>query len=248
MSQRFNEFNQPIGPALPDWQPARMPERQTLKGSYCRLEPLDVAKHSGDLYAAYAFAADGRDWTYLTDERPSTPEAFRHWLAQRAAEKNVITFTILCAKRNRAMGLASYMRIDRDNGSIELGGLTWSPLMKRTIIGTEALYLMLKYTFELGYRRCEWKCDALNAPSRASAERLGFQYEGTFRQMMTRKGRSRDTQWFSILDSEWPAINRAITCWLDRENFDPQGQQIQRLQTLLRAAKLVDGGVNGSAV
>jgi len=138
--------------------------------------------------------------------------------------------------------------IDTAHGSLELGGLTWSPLMKRTIVGTEVLYLLMKNAFALGYRRLEWECDALNTASRKAAERIGFRYEGTFRQMMVHKGSSRDTQWFSILDGEWPVIDKAISHWLAKDNFDEQGQQIQRLSTLLRSTKMVDGGVDRAAV
>ncbi|MGE9551412.1 GNAT family N-acetyltransferase [Erwinia amylovora] len=246
--QRMNQFNQPIGPALPGWQPATLPPHQTIKGQYCDLKPLDAAKHCSDLYAAYASAPDGRDWTYLTEERPATLEAFRSWLTKRAEEAHWVTFTIFCARRNRPVGLASYMRIDTVNGSLELGGLTWSPLMKRTIVGTEALYLLLKTAFALGYRRLEWKCDSLNTPSRKAAERIGFRYEGTFRQMMTRKGRSRDTQWFSILDGEWPAIEESISLWLAKDNFDQHGQQHQRLSAFLQPAEVVDSGIDRATV
>nr|WP_240116297.1 GNAT family protein [Erwinia endophytica] len=220
----------------------------SLVGQYCSLEPLDAVKHCNDLYTACASAPDGRDWTYLTEERPATLEAFRTWLTKRAEEAHWVIFTIFCARRNRPVGLASHMRIDTVNGSLALGGLTWSPLMKRTIVGTEALYLLLKNAFVLGYRRLEWKCDALNSASRKAAERIGFRYEGTFRQMMVRKGRSRDTQWFSILDGEWPVIDEAISHWLAKDNFDEQGQQNQRLSTLLRPTKMVDGGVDRAAV
>ncbi|MEN5018718.1 GNAT family protein [Erwinia sp. Eh17-17] len=244
MTQRTNEFGQPIGAPLPYWQPVPLPDVSMMAGIYCRLERLDPQRHGDDLYAAYASAPDGSDWTYLTEDRPASPEAFHIWLEQRAATPGFITFSIICAQRNKPVGLVSYLRIDPSNGSLEIGGVTWSPLMKRTVIGTEALWLMINQTFTLGYRRCEWKCDSLNAPSRQAALRMGFTYEGTFRQTMVRKGRSRDSDWFSIIDSEWPVINQALTDWLSAENIDASGQQRQSLSALMRAVKPVDGGVD----
>ncbi|MBK4726962.1 GNAT family N-acetyltransferase [Pantoea agglomerans] len=244
MTQRVNEFGQPVGPALPYWQPVPAPEADSMVGIYCRLEPLNVELHCEDLYTAYASAPDGRDWTWLTEERPESLEAFRIWLSQRAAENGFVTFTLFCARRDKPVGLVSYLRIDPSNGVLEIGGVTWSPLMKRTVIGTEALWLMINNAFTLGYRRCEWKCDSLNEPSRQAALRLGFTWEGTFRQMMARKGRSRDSDWFSIIDSEWPAINQVLTQWLSAENIDASGQQRQSLSNLMRAIKPIDGSVN----
>lgn len=247
MTPRINEFGQPVGAALPDWQPARMPEASVMQGRYCRLEPLECERHASDLYSAYASAPDGSDWTYLTEERPESLSDFRRWLMQRALDKGFVTYTVICLQRHKPVGLVSFLRIDSGNGSLEIGGVTWSPLMKRTVIGTEALWLMAARTFELGYRRCEWKCDSLNAPSRRAALRLGFTYEGTFRQMMTRKGRSRDSDWFSIIDGEWPAIDAALQAWLAPENFDETGQQRVALGTLMGALQVVDGGIDRSA-
>lgn len=248
MTQRINGFGQPVGEALPGWQPVPVPQAQRMDGIYCWLEPLNADLHGEDLYTAYASAPDGRDWTYLTEERPESLEAFHIWLSQRAVEKGFVTFTIFCAKRIRPVGLVSFLRIDPANGSLEIGGVTWSPMMKRTVIGTAALWLLIHHTFALGYRRCEWKCDSLNAPSRQAALRLGFTWEGTFRQMMTRKGRSRDSDWFSIIDSEWPAINQVMIHWLSADNIDNSGQQRQSLSSLMRAVKPVDGGINRTAL
>lgn len=248
MTQQFNQYGQPVGAPLPDWQPAALPARQALQGGSCRLEPLATGLHGDALYAAFATAEDDRDWTYLTEERPQTLADFHLWLARRAADKTFVTFTVICQQRNLPVGLVSYLRIDAANGSLEIGGVTWSPLMQRSVIGTEALWLLLDYAFRLGYRRCEWKCDALNAPSRNAALRLGFTYEGTFRQMMTRKGRSRDSQWYAIIDGEWPAIGQAITRWLAPDNFDDEGRQRQPLAALLRAAQAVDGGADRAAL
>ncbi|MBD8162450.1 GNAT family N-acetyltransferase [Erwinia persicina] len=248
VTQRTNQYGQPVGEPLPYWQPVPVPQATMMVGLYCRLEPLDTARHGEDLYTAFASAPDDSDWTWLTEDRPGSLAAFQVWLSQRVAEPGFVTFTIICAKRNKPVGLVSYLRIDPVNGSLEIGGVTWSPLMKRTVTGTEALWLMLNNTFTLGYRRCEWKCDALNAPSRQAALRLGFTYEGTFRQVMVRKGRSRDSHWFSIIDSEWPAVNQVLTRWLSTENIDASGQQRQSLGSLMRALKPVDGGIDRPAV
>lgn len=230
---RLNEYQQPIGDALPDWQPVSTPPRTAVSGRYCRLEPL-ATRHADDLLAAYAQAADERDWTYLTSARPKSIEECRTWIDEKVADASLVPVAIVDNRTEKAVGIACYMRIDTSNGVLELGHLTWSPLMQRTVLGTEALWLMLKTTFELGYRRCEWKCDSLNAPSRKAAERLGFRWEGTFRQMMARHNRNRDTDWLSVIDGEWPAIDRAIQQWLDPQNFTADGQQIQRLESLHR--------------
>lgn len=247
MTQRINEFGQPVGAALPDWKPASLPAVATMNGRYCRLEPLDSVRHGNDLFAAYAAAPDNSDWTYLTEDRPSSLTAFHLWLCQRAAEKSFITFTVVCAQRNKPVGLVSYLRIDQANGSLEIGGVTWSPLMKRTVIGTESLWLMIANAFALGYRRCEWKCDSLNTPSRNAALRLGFTYEGTFRQMMTRKNRSRDSDWFSIIDGEWPALDKVLRHWLLPANIDERGQQRVALSHLMRSMQVVDSGIDRPA-
>lgn len=247
MTQRINEFGQPVGEALPDWKPVSLPVAKVINGRYCRLEPLDSVRHGDALFAAYASAPDDSDWTYLTEDRPSSLAVFHIWLRQRAAEKGFVTFTVVCTQRNQPVGLVSYLRIDQANGSLEIGGVTWSPLMKRTVIGTESLWLMIANTFALGYRRCEWKCDSLNAPSRNAARRLGFTYEGTFRQMMTRKKRSRDSDWFSIIDGEWPALDKVLRHWLSPANIDDQGQQRLSLSHLRRSMQVIDSGIDRPA-
>lgn len=233
---RQNQYGQPIGPALGGWSERPRPARTPLEGRYCRIEPLEVARHADELCAAYMEAPDGRDWTYLSLERPADPAAFHAYLVKAAASQDPLHYCIVAADSGRAVGTAALMRIEPVHGVIEVGSITYSPRLKKTRAGTEAMYLLMRRAFdELGYRRYEWKCDALNAPSRAAAARYGFRYEGTFRQAIVTKGRSRDTAWFSIIDTEWPRVRRAFEDWLAEENFDAGGRQRRTLSDL-RAA------------
>ena len=150
--------------------------------------------------------------------------------------QDFVTYAIIAADTDRAVGIASYLNINPSAGSIEVGGITYSPALQRKPAGTEAMFLMMRHALDdLGYRRYEWKCNALNAPSRAAAQRYGFQFEGIFRQAEVVKGRNRDTAWYSIVDSEWPGIRAAFERWLDPANFDPDGRQRERLSTLIGA-------------
>jgi RimJ/RimL family protein N-acetyltransferase len=195
-------------------------------GRYCRVEPLDVARHVDELFEANADDLSGRNWTYLTIDAPPTIEAYRAWLTQMTAGDDPLFHAIVDGASGRAVGVASYLRIDPAQGVIEVGHINFSPRLQRTRAATEAMFLMMRRVFdELGYRRYEWKCDSLNAPSRAAARRLGFTFEGIFRQALVYKGRNRDTAWFSILDREWPAIDAAFQRWLDPDNFDADGRQ-----------------------
>src|SRR5256714_4871905 len=223
----FNEFGQPIGVPLPDWAPPPWPPPQGLEGRYCRLEVLDPATHVDSLYEANGPDADGGSWTYLAYGPFPTRENYRAWMSSNCAGADPLFFAIL--DKGKAVGLASYLRINPDSGSIEVGHIHYSRLLKRTRPATEAMYLMMKTAFELGYRRYEWKCDALNAASRAAAQRLGLSFEGIFRQATVYKGRSRDTAWYAAIDTEWPALRKAFLAWLDPSNFDSQGRQRTRL-------------------
>jgi RimJ/RimL family protein N-acetyltransferase len=228
-------FGQPVGFPLPGWTPRPRPPRCAVAGRYCRLEPLDPARHGPDLFAANA-ADDGRMWTYLPYGPFDGEAAFRDWLDAVAPGADPQFQAIVAAAGGRAVGLCSYLRIDPPNGAIEIGHLQFSPRLQRTAAATEAIFLLLRRAFdELGYRRLEWKCDSLNAPSRAAAERLGFRFEGIFRRAVVYKGRNRDTAWYSIVDAEWPAVRAAGERWLDPDNVDPEGRQIARLADL-RAA------------
>jgi RimJ/RimL family protein N-acetyltransferase len=204
-----------------------------MTGRYCRLEPVDAGKHGEDLFAAYREAPDSRDWTYLFQERPDSPEAFRTYLAYLQQSEDPLHFAIVDARTNRAAGTAALMRIEPNHGVIEVGSITFSPRLKKTRAAAESMYLMMQRAFdELGYRRYEWKCDSLNAPSRSAALRYGFTFEGIFRNAVVYKGRSRDTAWYSITGEEWPAVRSAFRAWLDPENFDDGGRQKRSLASL----------------
>jgi RimJ/RimL family protein N-acetyltransferase len=223
MPPTTNPLGQPIGDPVPGWTPRPRPPRTTMVGRTCRLEPLSAARHAADLHEANLLDADGRGWTYLPYGPFASLDDYRAWMASVERVEDPVFHTIVT---DRPVGVASYLRIDPAMGSIEVGHLRFSPRLQRTMAATEAMYLMMKRAFdELGYRRYEWKCDSLNAPSRAAAERFGFTYEGTFRQAIVMKGRNRDSAWFSIVDSEWPAIRDAFEAWLDPANFDAAGMQ-----------------------
>lgn len=236
MTTRVNALGQPIGLELPDWRPVPRPQRHVLAGRFCRAEPLNVERHARELHAANALDREGRMWTYLFSGPFASFEEYRGWLEPRPASEDPLFFAFVDAPSDRAVGLGSYLRIDPANGSIEVGHLQFSPLLQRKPAATEAMYLMMQHAFALGYRRYEWKCDALNAASCRAAERLGFTFEGVFRQAIVYKGRNRDTAWYSILDTEWPALDAAFRSWLDPGNFDDEGRQLRSL-AVCRAAR-----------
>ena len=227
-----NPLGQPIGFPLPQWTPAPRPPRVPLNGRYCRVEPLNIEHHAADLFAANARDATAAGWTYLAYGPFATLDDYRNWMQSTCLGDDPIFHAIIDRQTQKAVGVASYLRIDPKNGAIEVGHLRYSPLMQRTPVATEAMHLMMKQAFDLGYRRYEWKCDSLNAPSRAAAQRLGFSYEGVFRQATVYKKRNRDGAWFSIIDSEWPALNDAFSRWLAAENFDASGKQRLSLSQL----------------
>ena len=206
-----------------------------MTGRYCRLEPVNVQRHVHQLFDAYMQAPDGRDWTYLFADRPETLQDFNAYLAKLEKSEDPLHFTIIDSTTDQAVGTAALMRIEPAHGVIEVGSITFSPLLKKTRAATESMYLMMRRAFdELGYRRYEWKCDSLNAPSRAAALRYGFTFEGIFRQAIVYKGRSRDTAWFSITDAEWPRIRAGFEAWLDPTNFHADGKQRRSLSDLRR--------------
>lgn len=228
----------PVGMSLPGWSARLAPPRTTMDGRFCRLEPLDPGRHAHDLFAANGLDKNGRNWTYLFQEPFADFEGYRAWLEQMAKSDDPLFHTIVDTKTGKAVGVATFMRIDRTHGVIEVGNINYSPLLQRTPAATEAMFLMMRRVFdELGYRRYEWKCDSLNAPSRAAALRLGFQYEGLFRQAVVYKQRNRDTAWFSMIDPEWPALKRAYEQWLAPANFDAGGRQRQSLADLISKAR-----------
>ncbi len=229
-----NQYQQPVGAALPDWRPRPPVQKVTLAGRFCRLEPLSMV-HGPALFMAWHRIDDGRDWTYFSHSRPETRQQCDALIAANAASHDPLHFAVIDLATERAVGSVALMRVDAGNGVLEIGWVNWSPLMKRSALGTEAISLLLSYTFDrLGYRRCEWKCHSLNLASNQAAKRLGFQYEGTFRQAMVVKGHNRDTCWYSIIDSEWPALARALDGWLAPGNFDHQGRQCRPLAAFMQ--------------
>lgn len=233
----MNDFGQPIGVAVPDWKPRPRPQRIQLDGRYCRLEPVNAQAHATDLFAAYHDAPDDRDWTYLFAVRPETEVEARAYLTRLAASEDPLHFTIIDLTDGKAVGTAALMRIEPTHGVIEVGSITFSRRMKQTRVGTESMFLLMRYAFDqLGYRRYEWKCDSLNAPSRAAADRYGFTFEGIFHKAIVNKGRNRDTAWYSIVDDEWPHVRAAFESWLDPQNFDEQGHQKRSLSQLRASA------------
>jgi RimJ/RimL family protein N-acetyltransferase len=216
-------------PDLFHWKPVSSPQPITLRGRTVMLEPLDAELHTADLWQAVH--AHDQIWTYLADGPYANEAELRRALAEKQASASARFFTLITKADGRAKGYASYMRIEPAHGVVEVGNILLSPPLQRTTAATEAMYLMARNVFEdLGYRRYEWKCNALNEPSRRAALRLGFTFEGIFRQHMVIKGKNRDTAWFAMLDSEWPARKRAFETWLDPANFDSEGRQIHSLE------------------
>jgi RimJ/RimL family protein N-acetyltransferase len=233
MSERVNRYGQPIGLEIKGWSERQRPPRSAMHGRYCRVEPIDLERDAVDLCAAYLEAPDDRDWTYLPDERPRSELQFRDYLSKLAVSDDPLHHTIIDASTGKAVGTAALMRINPPNGVIEVGYITYSPRLKGTRVGTEAMYLLMRRVFaELGYRRYEWKCDSLNAASRKAAVRYGFTFEGIFRNALIYKGRNRDTAWYSIVAAEWPRVRAAFETWLDPDNFDVAGRQKRRLSSL----------------
>ena len=223
---RVNEFGQPIGEDVVDFDGATPPNTETMRGRFVTLEKVDPSAHAASLFEAYALDSEGRNWTYLPAYRPQSVAATKAWLEQIAASKDPLFVSVIDNETGRAIGVASFLRMQPDVGGIEVGYITFSPLLQRSPKSTETMYLMMARVFDdWGYRRYEWKCDALNAPSRAAAARLGFSFEGVFRQATIYKGRNRDTAWFAITDSEWPTRRAIFQDWLSEANFDADGQQ-----------------------
>lgn len=225
-----------FGPVL-DWTPVQVPAREPIPGETVRLEPLDPARHGAALYAAsHGPGHDPALWDYLGYGPFPSEAEFMGWLTTQARSPDPMFFAIVDAATGRAEGVASYMRISAADGVIEIGHIWFGAALQQSRKATEAIFLLARHAFDrLGYRRLEWKCNALNGRSRAAAARFGFTYEGTFRQHMITKGRNRDTAWFAIIDGDWPAIRRGFERWLAPENFDPDGRQRASLAAL-RAA------------
>jgi RimJ/RimL family protein N-acetyltransferase len=232
------EIERPVGPAL-DWHPARRPEHAVLEGRRVRLRPLDARRDAEALYAeSHPPAVDPGMWTYLFGGPYPDAAALREALTADERSERHVVFTLVRVPDGRPAGVASYTRIKPEHGVIEIGGIWFGASLRRSAAATEAIYLLAAHAFdELGYRRLEWKCDALNQASRRAAERFGFTFEGVFRQHMVIKGRNRDTAWYAITDGEWPAIRDGFEAWLSPENFDEAGHQRRRLGELTAVAR-----------
>lgn len=227
---RLNELGQPIGEPVNGWTGAAAPVAQVLQGRWCRLEPLSAERHGAELHAAWSADRENRVWTYLAYGPFAEEAECIAFLKTMEGKTDPMMFAIIDQASGKAMGVGSYLRVEPATGCIEVGHLNFAPALQRTPLATEAMYLMMRHAFEgLGFRRYEWKCDDLNAPSRAAAARLGFTFEGIFRQATVYKGRNRDTAWFSILDKEWPRLKAGFEAWLSPDNFDEDGRQKRSL-------------------
>ena len=230
---RIDEFGQPIGRALPDWKPPPFPPHVGISGRYCRVEPLDAARHARQVWEAQADDPHGIRWTYGFHGPYPQYEPYERWCIAAQDSRDPQFYAIVDAGGGQAVGTCANMRIDPANGVVEIGNIHFTQRLARTRAATEALYLLMARAFDLGYRRYEWKCDSCNLPSRAAATRLGFTYEGTFRQAIVVKGRNRDTTWFAIVDGDWRGgLQDAYLRWLDPGNFDAAGRQKLRLSKL----------------
>lgn len=232
--ERENELGQAIGEPLDGWRSPSAPPGAVIRGQRCVLEPLDVKRHGSELYAAFSEDTDGGNWTYLGYGPFADEASCVDWVRSVSSGADPKFYAIIDSASGAAVGVGSYLRIDPANGCIEVGHLHFSPRLQRNPVATEAMYLMMKHVFELGYRRYEWKCDSRNAPSRRAAQRFGFSFEGIFRQATFYKSRNRDTAWYAIIDKDWPLIEAAYERWLAAQNFDDERQQRESLSALTR--------------
>lgn len=228
----------PLGAPVDNWTPPPAPTRARMEGRYAVLEPLRAEAHAALLYRVF----DGEEavWDYMPNGPFASSAAFHRFIKECEASDDPLFFAIQNRETGAYEGFASFLRINPQAGSIEVGYIAMSPALQRTRAATDAMHLMMTWAFEAGYRRYEWKCNALNLPSRRAAQRLGFSYEGVFRQAQVVKGRNRDTAWFAVIDTEWPALSEAFRLWLDPSNFDGAGRQIERLSDLTRLVRVAD--------
>lgn len=239
MTARLNQFKQPIGPDVPDWQAAKYPNGAPIIGRLCSIEQLDPKLHARDLFKAFTAPGPQGDlrndslWTYMPQGPFASEAELREWIQSVCERRDPLFHAIIEQSSGQAVGIASYLRINPAQGVIEVGYLTFAPRLQRSTVATEAMFLMMQQAFELGYRRYEWKCDALNAPSRRAATRLGFSFDGLFKQAIMYKGRNRDTAWYSVLDREWPRIQHGFSAWLNESNFTADAQQKRKLSAFM---------------
>lgn len=228
-----NEHNQMVGCTVENWSPAAKPIKTIMQGKYCTLELLEIDKHATQLFDSLSIDNQGESWTYLPYGPFSTCDEFRNWLQATMLDEDTVLYAILDFKTQIPLGICGYLRINPEHGVIEVGHLHFSQLLKKTPAATEAMYLMMHYVFEeLHYRRYEWKCHSLNQASQNAALRLGFTFEGIFRQCNVFKNRNRDTAWFSIIDKEWAEIREKFKKWLSPSNFDSNGNQRSSLREI----------------
>ncbi len=232
-----------FGADVPGFVPPPWPGLEALEGRHVRLERLDADKHAADLFRA--FSADDAIWDYLPYGPFASASAYHRWAKEKEGSTDPAFYAIRNLETGHCGGVASYLRITPEMGSIEVGHICLAPEAQRGVVSTETMYLMMRWAFEAGYRRYEWKCDALNIPSRRAAQRLGFSYEGIFRQAAIVKGRNRDTAWFACIDSEWPALKECFEAWLAPSNFDARGRQRERLSDLTRLVRAASDPVLG---
>jgi RimJ/RimL family protein N-acetyltransferase len=232
-----------LGEDVPGWVVPRRPDLAPMQGRFVRLEPLNADAHAFDLHEVF----QGHDalWDYMPYGPFTSGSAYHRWAREREAADDPRFFVLRDQGSGRAGGIASYLRITPEAGSIEVGHICIAPSMQRGAAMTEAMFLMMDWAFRAGYRRYEWKCNALNIPSRRAAQRLGFSFEGVFRNHMVIKGRNRDSAWFSVIDSEWPALAEAYAAWLSPANFDSKGQQRERLSDLTQLVRAASDPVLG---
>ena len=215
---------------LSGWVAPRRPDAECLEGAYVRLERLAPDQHAADLHRANS--ASDAIWDYLPYGPFASAASYHRWARDVTQGDDPVFYAIQPRATGHFSGVASYLRISPEAGSIEIGHINFSPELQRSVAATEAIFLMMQWAFDAGYRRFEWKCDASNLGSRRAAQRYGFSYEGVFRQAAVVKGRNRDTAWFACIDAEWPALKEAFTAWLSPSNFDVDGKQIERLGAL----------------
>lgn len=238
MNQRLNSFGQPIGHDVHNFQVPSRPNFSSLKGNNVLVQSIS-SQHLSDLYKAFSKDVSGKNWTYMSYGPFTTEGEFFNWAKGTCFENDPKFFTI--SGSEGPAGMASYLRIEPNLGCIEIGHIHLSPLLQQTRSGTEALLLMIEWVFEAGYRRLEWKCDSLNIPSRHAAQRLGFSYEGIFRQAMIYKSRNRDTAWYGMTDAEWPALKAVYNEWRAPSNFNAQDREIKKLSELTKCALATQG-------
>ena len=228
----------PLGAAI-DWTPVPWPGRETLRGRFVLLRPVDPSLDAEPLYeVSHPPGGNEEIWTYLPTGPYDSPEALEKRLRATAESEDPLFFTLVRLPEEQPQGMASYLRMAPEHGVIEIGHIWFGTPLQRTPAATEAIYLLLRHAFDdLGYRRMEWKCNALNDASRRAAERFGFRFEGVFRQHMVVKGRNRDTAWYAITDGEWPRVRVGFEAWLDEGNFDADGRQWRSLGELMAAAR-----------